>query len=193
MPGARSRTAHEASGHGRCIVGGMAHPKQTTSEKVEQHFFEIMRKFDQAMLITQSETAGLRGRPMVIAETADDGSVWFISRADTQKMDEMAKDSEILAVMQSSSQWLSITGHAEIQKDRAHIHRLWKETYRAWCDGKDDPNIALIRLKPREAEYWDNSGLKGLKFALRYAAAYVTGKELRSDQDDPDNHAKLPL
>jgi len=53
----------------------------------------------------------------------------------------------------------------------------------------------LIRLNPTEAEYWDNSGLQGLKFALKFAAAVVSGKSLRNDEinADPATHAKVAL
>jgi general stress protein 26 len=129
---------------------------------------------------------------MAIAETSDDGSIWFITGADTPKIDELEHNENILAMMQDGRQWLAVTGRAELHRDRARIHKVWKEAYRAWFDGKDDPNIVLIRLNPREAEYWDNKGLAGLKFALKFAAAYVTGNEMRGP-NDVNTHAKVPL
>jgi general stress protein 26 len=172
----------------------MANAK-TTHDKAEQHFFEILKEFDQAMLVTHGSTAGLHARPMAIAGTEEDGSIWFITGGETSKVYELEKDSTILAVMQKASKTLSIGGHAELARDRAKIHALWKETFRAWFEGKDDPNIVLIRLIPGEAEYWDNSGLQGLKFALKFAAAYVSGKTLRNDGggEDVDAHAKVRL
>ena len=79
-----------------------------------------------------------------------------------------------------------------LQRDPAHIKRLWKEAFKVWFKGPDDPTIVLIRLIPTEAEYWDNSGLQGLKLALKSAAAYVTGKELR-ESGDVNTHAKVQL
>jgi hypothetical protein len=52
----------------------------------------------------------------------------------------------------------------------------------------------LIRFIPRAAEYWDSSGFEGLKFALRFAKAYVTGTPLPQQQEnDPKTHAKVAL
>jgi general stress protein 26 len=166
---------------------------QDSSRKAQQNFLEILRKFDRAMLITHAPTTGFHARPMAIADTDDDGGVWFISGADTAKVDELQRDSQVQAIMQSSSKWLSIVGHADVVRDRARIHALWKEAFRVWFSGKDDPNIVLLHVRPSEAEYWDSSGLKGLKFALQVAAAYVTGKEPQRGVEDVDQHAKVPL
>jgi general stress protein 26 len=172
----------------------MANAK-TTQDKAEQHLFEILKGFDQAMLVTHGATTGLHARPMAIAATEDDGSIWFITGADTPKVDELQRDSSVLAVMQQNAKTMSIGGRSEIIRDRAKIQALWKETFRAWFKGKDDPNIVLIRLNPVEAEYWDNSGLQGIKFALKFATAYVSGKPMNTDGqlDDPSAHAKVNL
>ena len=163
------------------------------AKKAQENFREILGKFDQAMLVTHSSQIGLRSRPMAIAEITEDGSIWFITGVDSTKVNEALQDPNIMAVMQSSAKYLSVTGQAVLHRDRAHIERLWKEPYKAWFSGgKNDPSIALIQLKPSEAEYWDNSGLSGLKFALQYAKAYVTGKELHGT-DDVNQHAKVQL
>lgn len=169
--------------------------KNPTSDakKAQENFREILGKFDQAMLVTHSSQSGLRARPMTIAEISEDGSIWFITGVDSSKVSEALQDPTIMAVMQSSAKYLSVSGQATLHRDRAHIERLWKEAYKAWFSGgKDDPSIGLIQLKPSEAEYWDNSGLSGLKFALQYAKAYVTGQELRGGED-VDQHAKVRL
>jgi general stress protein 26 len=167
--------------------------QQDPAEKAQQNFLEILRKFDRAMLITHAPSTGFHARPMAIADTDNDGSVWFISGADSAKVDELQRDAQVQAVMQNSSKWLSIVGRADVLRDRERIHQLWKEPFRVWFNGKDDPNIVLLHLRPTEAEYWDSSGLKGLKFALQFAAAYVTGKELDDRSQDVDQHAKVPL
>jgi general stress protein 26 len=161
--------------------------------KARENFREILGKFDQAMLVTHATGTGLRARPMAIADVAEDGSIWFITGEDTSKVDEAKQDPHIMAVMQSTAKYLSVSGEAIVQRDRAHIDRLWKDSYKAWFSGgKNDPKIVLIQLKPHAAEYWDNSGISGLKFALEYAKARVTGKEMREDAG-VDQHAKVNL
>jgi general stress protein 26 len=173
----------------------MANAKTTTpDEKAQQNFFEILKEFKDAMLVTRGSSAGLHARPMAIADTDQDGSLWFITGGDSSKVFELEKDATALAVMQGSSKSLSVGGRAELSRDRNKIHELWKEAFRVWFKGKDDPNIVLIRLHPAEAEYWDSSGVQGVKFALRFARAYVTGQSMSYDQtDDVNTHAKVRL
>jgi general stress protein 26 len=160
----------------------------------EHNFREVLRKFDSAMLVTpRTAGSGLHARPMMIADTGEDGSLWFLTGADTPKVYELAEADEVLAVMQSSSRWLSVTGNAALSQDRARIDQLWKEPFKAWFTGKDDPKIVVVHLRPSEAEYWDNSGLQGFKFALRAAAALVSGKVLKPGDEDVKTHAKVPL
>jgi len=154
---------------------------------------ELLRSFDFAMLVSHGPNEQLHARPMAVAETGEDGSLWFLTGIDTAKTFEVARRPEIIAVMQSASSYLSVMGAAEIFSDREHIRRIWKESFRVWFDGKDDPNIVLIRLRPISAEYWNSTGLQGLKFALRYAKAYVTGHDLRDDEGDVRAHARLQL
>jgi general stress protein 26 len=173
----------------------MANAKTTTPEdKAQQNFLELLREFDQAMLVTRGSNAGLHARPMAIAHTDQDGSLWFITGGDTSKVFELEADATSVAVMQSSSKSLSVSGRAELSRDRNKIHELWKESFRVWFKGKDDPNIVLIRLNPAEAEYWDSSGAQGVKFALRFAKAYVTGQSMSQGQtEDVNTHAKVRL
>jgi len=162
-------------------------------DKAEQNFRELLQKFDTAMLVTHASVGGpCHARPMAVAETSEDGSIWFISRADAPKIEEIDHDREIVAVFQQPRQYLSVSGRAELHQDRARIHKVWKESYQAWFDGKDDPNIVLIRLNPSEAEYWDNTGAKGLGFALKYATALVTGQQIKGP-GTVDSHAKVQL
>ena len=46
-------------------------------------------------------------------------------------------------------------------------------------EGKDDPNIALLRVKIEKAEYWDSPS-SPISYALNFVSALVTG-------DEPDN------
>jgi general stress protein 26 len=171
----------------------MANPTSNTSAVTAEHnVFEILKKFDRAMLVTHGTEHGLRARPMAIAETGDDGSLWFLTGSDTEKVDEISKDMSVMAVMQTSWIWLSVTGRAELQRDRARIRKLWKDAYKVWFKDADDPRIVLVHLVPTEAEYWDSSGVQAVKLALKMATSFVTGKQLR-DTEDVNTHAKVQL
>jgi len=188
----RVQTAHAMHSTSGMATLTKQHPS-SPAEQAERRFIELLRSFDFAMLVTHGDSEDLHARPMAVAETGEDGSVWFLSGDDTAKAIEVAQRPNIVAVMQSPSKYLSVMGTAEISHDREHIRRVWRESFRVWFTGKEDPHIVLIRLRPTAAEYWDSSGLQGLRFALRFAKAYVTGEELRDAGGDVKTHAKLQL
>jgi general stress protein 26 len=72
---------------------------------------------------------------------------------------------------------VSIAGTATVSKDRSMIDQLWTAHAEAWFEqGKDDPTVALLRVKADTAEYWTLDSPK-LVSAIKYAKAIVTGTQ----------------
>ena len=192
---------HSVMHSGTCIAESVSMATYTNDKTIsnaaaEQKFIEVLKSFDNAMLISGvsgHQGVGMHARPMSIAEVDKDGVLWFLTGKDTEKAFEISRESEAMAVMQGNVRYLSVSGNAEIVEDRAKVHALWKEPMRAWFDGKDDPRIVLIALRPSAAEYWDNTGISGVRFALRYAKAMLTGEELRQPPGNTATHGKVQL
>jgi general stress protein 26 len=161
--------------------------------KAEHHFFEMLREFDTATVITRTRGGNLHGRPMAIAELTDDGTLWFITGVDSTKVLEIRDDSRGMLSLQSARQFVTINGHFELVADRERVDRLWKEAYRVWFDGKRDPEIVLLRFTPFDAEYWDSSGTHGIKQAFDAAKAYLSGQKVDPAEYDPEAHARVQL
>jgi general stress protein 26 len=58
--------------------------------------------------------------------------------------------------------YLSISGRAEVRRDRAKAAEIWKTTDNAWWDGPDDPNADLLGVAPQTAELWDGPASKAV-------------------------------
>jgi len=159
----------------------------------EQHLLELLHEFDVATVITRGHAGELHGRPMAIAEVEGDGTLWFITKVDSKKVLEARDDSRAMISLQNSRQFVTLNGHLELVSDRAKVNQLWKEPYRVWFDGENDPELVLLRFTPFEAEYWDNSGAHGIKHAFEAAKAYLKGQTLDMADYDPEAHARLPL
>lgn len=158
----------------------------------KKQFREILDKFDTAMLVTSASGGELRARPMFIADKKDSGELWFMTAMDTEKVDEILQDAHAAVTMQSSSRYLAISGQATVIRDQQLIDKLWKPIMRAWFRDKSDPSVALIRFLPDQAEYWDESGMRGIKYMLKAAKAAVTGGNM--DPDDLDEqHGRVHL
>jgi general stress protein 26 len=153
----------------------------------------LLKKFDTAMMVTTGRDWIEHARPMGIAKIEDNCDVWFFSARVSEKVRELEHDRQVLLAFQKDHGiYLSIVGRAQLTTDKAKISELWKEPYRVWFpDGVNDSNLLLIRVNVEEAEYWDNSGLRGIKYIFEAAKAYIKGKQ--PNVGDPDKHGKVNL
>jgi general stress protein 26 len=166
------------------------------SPEAVAHLVSLLREFDSATLITRSRGGSLHGRPMSIARVDDNVTLWFITSVASAKVEEVAEDARAMVSLQSASRFVCINGNAELVFDPEQIRALWKDEYRVWYEGESDPDIVLVRFSSFDAEYWDNSGVQGLKYVFRAARAYVKGETLDEKpelKNDPESHAKLKL
>jgi general stress protein 26 len=81
-----------------------------------------------------------------------------------------------------NQRYVSVSGTAQLsrdraKRDRAKIDELWRPEFKIWFpEGKDDPEIALLRVNLEKAEYWDSpSSTSG--YALSFVSSLVTGKQ----------------
>lgn len=161
--------------------------------KAEQHFFELLRGFDTATVITRTRAGNLHGRPMAVADASEDGTLWFITNVDSTKVLEIRDDSRGMVSLQKDHTFATINGHFELVADRAKVDQLWKEAYRVWFDSKGDPELVLLRFTPFDAEYWDNTGTHGVKHAFEAMKAYLSGQKIDPAEYDPDAHARVQM
>lgn len=156
-----------------------------------KHFLELLRDFDRAMLVTRHGADELRSRPMAIADCTDAAHLWFVTSTDTGTIEELTDYPFVNVSLQDDSRFLSISGTARATRDPVRIRELWSEFQRIWFEkGPEDPSLILLEIVPTYAEYWDVSGVNGIKFMFDAARAYVSGDTLSGDEIA---HAKLPF
>ncbi len=115
--------------------------------------------------------------PMSVREVDDNGTVWFLSGDDSVHNNHIRNDRRVQLLFSHPSDYkfLSVFGHAEIHKDRATIDAHWSEIANAWFEnGKDDPNVSVVSVRPESSYYWDTKSNKIVSF-MKYAFAAVTG------------------
>ncbi len=109
-------------------------------------------------MLTTVDDGQLRARPMQGHADHAEGELWFFTKASSHKTLEIRNDNSVnLAYADpQDDQYVSISGEAELVRDRDQIDRLWNPYAAAWFpEGKDDPDVALIRVHVEQAEYWD--------------------------------------
>ena len=162
-----------------------------STETTREHFFKILRGFNDGMFITHSTDGELHARPMAIAAIEDDGDVWLATDVHSSKVEELSDDAHVGLALQASGQYLALAGTAEVVRDANKAKALWNEAWRVWFpQGPDDASLILIRVKTQRGEYWDNKGLGGIRYLYEAAKAYVTGT---TPPTDADQQAKLDL
>jgi general stress protein 26 len=109
---------------------------------------------------------------MATQEVDEEGNIWFMSDRSSDKNKEIDKDNKVQLFYSHTGnyEYLSIFGRAEIVNDRSKIEELWSPMAKTWFkEGKEDPNISLIKVTPEDAYYWDtknNKMVSLIKFAM---------------------------
>lgn len=155
-------------------------------ENDQARLSELLEKFSTAMVVTRTAAGELRARPLTFAGELE-GRLYFATSAESPKVAELDRDARIAITMQDRVRYVSVSGRAEVSDDRALIDRLWRESWRVWFpDGKDDPTLRLLAVTPVAAEYWDQSGGRGLKHLVEMVKAYATGTTPASGASSED-------
>lgn len=139
---------------------------------------ELVKHNAICMFTSHVDEAPLPTRPMTTQEVDDEGNFWFFSSKESQKNDEIQDDSrvQLLFANTSKSEYLSVYGRAIVLQDRKKIEEIWSPMVKAWFEqGKDDPNLTLIKVIPQSAYYWEPKHNKMVTF-LKMATSAVTGK-----------------
>lgn len=148
-----------------------------TDEKALKKLKELADDIKVCMFITNNEQDDDQTRPMTTVDIEDDGTLWFFTNRASQKVDEVNKEQRVHLVYADPGKenYLDVWGKAETTTDKAIIKEKWSPIIKAWFPGGvDDPNIALLKVKPQSAYYWDTKSGKMVAF-LKMAISAVTG------------------
>lgn len=145
-------------------------------EPSRQEILRALQHFRSGMLVTMRRDGALHGRPMRVAGCDDDGTVWFVTGAQSGKVDEVQKFDQAAAMFQAPRLYLNLSGEAEIVEDRERLRKMWRESWRIWFPaGADDPQITLLKLRPHTADLWDTRGLRILRVAAGALRRFLQG------------------
>lgn len=110
------------------------------------------------LLTTFTDAYTVDARPMYTQGVDDDGTIWFFSKKDSTKNRQLAANPAIslMYINTGSDSYLFVAGTATVLRDQTIIDRLWTDFAKVWFEnGKDDPDLTLIKVNPEHAHYWD--------------------------------------
>ncbi len=151
------------------------------SQDDREKVWSLIKDIKIALMVTTGGDSHLHGRPMAAMNKTFDGELWFASRDDTPKLEEIASAPQVLLAYSEpkGQNFVSVSGSAKIVHDASKVRELWSEGARVWFPkGPDDPGIALICVTVESAEYWDAPSSAWV-YATGYAKARLTGEPPR--------------
>ncbi|RYG23898.1 pyridoxamine 5'-phosphate oxidase [bacterium] len=152
--------------------------------------YDLMEKIEIAMMTTIEGNGSLHTRPMANQKPDDNGDLWFFTEADGSVAQNIASNPQVALGFSDpkSNGYVAISGTGSVVRDRAKIDEKWNKDVEAWFPkGKDDPNIALIKVDPDRGELWDYPA--GL---ISSVAAFVKSK-IGGNPDEIGDNAKVML
>jgi general stress protein 26 len=147
---------------------------------------ELVGDINICLFCTNLKTGdGSTSRPMSAIKVCDQGNIWFFSEKNSAKNKEIEQDNVVRLFFSSPSKnsYLVVNGEASISSDKTKIEELWTPAAKIWFnEGKDDPRISVIKVKPSGCYYWDTDGNRMINFfkmivSVATGTNTVTGKE----------------
>lgn len=156
-----------------------------------KHVAELVSDAKVAMLTTMTNEGKHVSRPMGLQEAEFDGDLWFFAYEDSAKVIQVRANPQVNVSFSDnkSSSWTSISGEAEIVRDRQKAEELYSPTLKAWFpEGLDTPGMTLIKVHADSAEYWEGPSSK-VGFVLGTVRAAVT----KNPENDPITNKTVQL
>jgi general stress protein 26 len=115
--------------------------------------------------------------PMSHYPDRDANALWFITAMGTDIAQALASGSQPARyIVAAGKLYATIDGTASLSNDAAKLAEIWNAVADAWFeDGREDDDIALVRIDLKSAEVWATDG--GLAFLYEIAKANLTDEK----------------
>ena len=138
-----------------------------TPEELEAKLWAGLRSDMTVMLGMVDESAPARPMTAQFEGDEDRGPLWFFTSQDSELVQAGGGAATAVFVAKDHDLFARIEGKLVEDTRPEMVEKLWNPFVAAWYDGKDDPDIALMRLDLDSAEIWENAsslvaGIKAL-------------------------------
>ena len=159
----------------------MSNLKNLKSNPGIEKLKDMVAKIDICLFCTNLENHEYSDcRPMGAQQVDDEGNIWFFSGLHSTKNEEIQKNPDVQLFFShpGKSSYLVVNGNAEIIISKTKTEELWSPLVKTWFkEGKDDPEISLIKVNTKNAYYWDTDGNRMINF-FKMVASVATGTTL---------------
>jgi general stress protein 26 len=156
-----------------------------TKEQAMKKINDLIKDIKMAMLTCCDSDGTLHSRPMATQNREFDGTLYFLTGKNSHKLEEIRNDSHVNLAYANpdDNQWVSVAGTASAMRDQQKIDELWSPFHKAWFpQGKEDPNITVLRVDVDTVEYWEAASSKMVQVA-GLVKSLVTGTPYRPGEN----------
>ncbi|WP_128544624.1 pyridoxamine 5'-phosphate oxidase family protein [Larkinella soli] len=150
-----------------------------------QKVSELVEQIRIGMLTTQNEQGRLVSRPMAAMKFDEEGNLWFLTKSHSPKTDHIDRNYQVNVAFAhpDKASYVSISGEAQELHDRAKIEEIWSPMAKPWFpEGKDDPELAVLKVHTETAEYWDSTSSRMIRL-FEMARAALTGDTYKEGEN----------
>lgn len=150
-----------------------------TSREAVEKLKELAEKAQTFMFTTSIQSDYPSTRPMTLQEVDEQGNLWFISSSESHNVDEIKEDNRVQLYFSNTGKYefLYVLGEASLHTGKDLVEKYWTEFASAWFDGKDDPRIRIVRVRPVDSYYWDTKYSKIVSL-VKIGWAAITGAKM---------------
>ena len=155
--------------------------------EIEAKFWKEL-KASPFMMLGLNGSQEAHGQPMTAQFEGEAGPIWFFATKTNTLVEAMRESHDAIATYTSKGHDLfaAVRGTLVVDTDPANVDRLWNSHVAAWYEGgRNDPNLALLRLDTESAMLW----LGGTSIGA--AILRLLGRDPK--QDYKDNMAEVKL
>lgn len=155
----------------------MGNYKNLSDEKAIAELKKLAEDIKVCMFCTELTKLPINSRPMGVREVDEFGNLWFLSAQSSNKNFEIEHDDRVQLFFAKNSDvhFLSVFGRATIYRDQSKVDDIWTPIAKAWFEeGKNDPDVSVIKVTPEEAYYWDTKNGKIIE-TIKIAFSALTG------------------
>ncbi len=130
---------------------------------------------------------GTDPRPMAHHARRDDTALWFLTADSTDIGKDAAagKTARYQIASGDAKLYAVIDGALSVETDRTKLEEIWSPIDNAWFeDGKDDPDVRLVRFTPKTGEVWASDSTAKALYDMATSA-------MGDDTASPGAHGKI--
>jgi len=155
----------------------------TTNPSDQHTLWNLIKDIKFGMLTHRHSDGMLHSHPLTTQnQSADEGSrlYFFVSRnSDIARRLQQDSNVNVSYADPGQDSYVSLSGQGAVVDDGAKKAALWSPMAKAWFQGPADPDLALLEISIRHAEYWDVKESKMVQLA-KMAKAALTGEPPKS-------------